>query len=129
MHSTHAAASADQIVLVVDKDPAVRASLQFALEIEDFVVLSFESGEALLAHDTLPLKACLITDFSLPKMNGFELATALRDRGFDFPTILMTTDPPKHLRRETIAAGLTLIEKPLLGHNLAEAIREAFTES
>jgi two-component system, LuxR family, response regulator FixJ len=128
MHSTRAAASADQIVLVVDNDPAVRASLQFALEIEDFVVFPFESGEELLAHDTLPLKACLIADFSLPKMNGFELATALRDRGFDFPTILMTADPPKHLRRETVAAGLRLVEKPLLGNNLADVIREAFTE-
>jgi len=41
----------------------------------------------------------------------------------------MTTDPPQHLRRRTFEAGLTLVEKPLLGNDLAEAIRMAFRES
>ncbi len=122
-------APADQIVLVVDNDPAVRASLQFALEIEGFIVHAFETGEELLAQCALPSKACLIVDFSLPRINGFELVTALRDRGIDFPTILLTADPSKQLRHQTLAAGLTLVEKPLLGNNLAEVIRDALAGS
>lgn len=129
MSSIPSAPIVDQIVLVVDNDPAVRASLQFVLEIDGFVVCAFETGEALLACNVLPQKACVIVDFSLPRMNGFELITALHDRGIDFPTILMTTDPPQHLRRRTFEAGLTLVEKPLLGNDLAEAIRMAFRES
>lgn len=119
------AAHADRYLLIVDNDPAVRASLQFSLEIEGFAVCVFDTGEAILAYEPFPPKACLIVDFSLPRMDGIELITALQDRGIDFPTIMMATDPSQHLRRRSLAAGLTLIEKPLLGDDLARAIRAA----
>ena len=117
----------DQNVLVVVDDPAVRASLQFALEIEGFLVDAFETGDDLLAHGRLPTRACLVVDYYLPRMNGIDVVVALRERGVDFPTILMTTDPPGHLRRQAFDAKLTLVEKPLLGNDLAEAIREALS--
>jgi len=90
MSSIPSAPIVDQIVLVVDNDPAVRASLQFVLEIDGFVVCAFETGEALLACNVLPQKACVIVDFSLPRMNGFELITALHDRGWGAVRIIET---------------------------------------
>lgn len=129
MHSMPVAPPVDQIVLIVDNDPAVRASLQFVLEIEGFVVSAFRTAEELLAQDPLPQKACIIVDFSLPKMNGFELATALRDRGIDFPTILMAADPPAPLRQQAFESGLKLVEKPTFGNKLTDVIRAALTET
>jgi FixJ family two-component response regulator len=125
MSTLPVAIDADRVVLVIDDDPAVRASLRFALEIEGFAVHVFATSDELLARETLPAAACLVGDYILPTMNGLELVAALRDRGVDSPAILITSDPPARLRREAAAAGLTLVEKPLLGNGLADAIRSA----
>lgn len=115
-----------QIVLAVVNDPALRASLQFALEIEGFRVDAYASGEELLAQHPLPEQACLIVDYALPAVDGIDISVTLRRRGFDFPTILMATDPPEQLRHRISAEKLSLVEKPLLGGKLAEAVRQAF---
>ncbi len=127
MSSLPVAIDADRVV-VIDDDPAVRASLRFALEIEGFIVHAFATGEELLARATLPDGACLVVDYILPTMNGLELVAALRERGVDSPAILITSDPPARLRREAAAAGLALVEKPLLGNGLADAIRSALAK-
>lgn len=119
------AGSEKRIVLAVVDDPALRASLQFALEVEGFRVVTFASGDELLAKVPLPRKACLLLDQVLPRVDGIEIAAALRRQGVDLPTILMTADAGEALRRRAIAAGLTVVEKPLLGNALAEAVRVA----
>jgi FixJ family two-component response regulator len=116
------AGSAKRIVLAVVDDPALRAALQFALEVEGFRVDTFASGEELLARNPLPRQACLLLDHVTPRVDGFEIAAALRRRGVDFPAILMTADAGGGLRRRAIADGLTVVEKPLLGNAVAEAI-------
>jgi len=122
------AGSADRNVLAVVDDPALRASLQFALEVEGFRVDTFATGEDLLAKDPLPRQACLLLDHVVPRVDGLEIAIALRRRGVDFPAILMTADAREDLRRRASAAGLTLLEKPLFGNALAEAIRAALDD-
>ena len=121
--------SVDQIVLVVVDDPAVRASLKFALEIEGYRIFVFENGDELLESDSLPERACLIVDYALPRVDGIAIAASLRTRGIDFPAILMTSDPSDHLWTRARAAGLSVVEKPLLGNGLAEAIRAALANS
>jgi FixJ family two-component response regulator len=114
--------SADRIVLAVVDDPALRASLKFALEVEGFRVDTFATGDELLANVPLPRKACLLLDHVVPRVDGVEIAATLRRRGIDLPTILMSGDAGGALHRRAIAAGLTVVEKPLLGNALAEAI-------
>jgi len=41
------------------------------------------------------------------------------------PAILITTNPPSIVRERAAAAGLAVVEKPLLGNSLSEAIHEA----
>ncbi len=118
-------AALDQNVLAVVDDSAFRSSLQFALELDGFLVKVFETGDMLLQLDPLPGRACLVIDYVLPRTDGIEIVNALRERGIDFPTILMATNPPLRLRRQVFEAGLGLIEKPLLGNHLSEAIRSA----
>lgn len=119
------AGSGNHIVLAVVGDPALRASLLFALQVEGFQVDAFATGEALLTRDPLPGHACLIVDHVVPKIDGIEIARVLRQRGVEFPAILMTAAPHEALRQRARAAGLTLVEKPLFGNALAEAIRAA----
>lgn len=111
------------IVLVIDDDSAVLASLKFALEIEGFVVEAFRSAEEVLDRQSMPRPACLVVDYWLPGIDGVELVSTLRKGGVKIPAFLITTDPPPHVRKRAVEAGLAIVEKPLLGNGLAEAIR------
>jgi two-component system, LuxR family, response regulator FixJ len=113
---------APAVVLIVDDDPAVRNSLKFSLEIEGFVVRTYASGRALLRDDDLPTCGCLVLDQVMPDMTGLDLLAALRSRAIALPAILITTHPAPALSLRAAAAGIGVVEKPLLGNALLEAI-------
>ena len=111
------------MVAIVDDDPAVRSSLQFALEIEGYEVRIFGDGAELLIDPRITRFACLIIDQNLPALNGLELARRLRARSVLNPVILITSQPSEALRRRALAAGIPIVEKPLLGNSLLEMIQ------
>ena len=111
------------MLLLVDDDPAVRASLIFSLELEGFAVDAFESGEAVAARTTLARHACLVLDYRLPGIDGLSLLNLLRERGETCPAVIITSNPTRTMRLRTIDAGAVLIEKPLLSDGLTTAIR------
>lgn len=111
------------MLLLVDDDPAVRASLIFSLELEGFAVDAFESGEAVVASTTLARHACLVLDYRLPGIDGLSLLNLLRERGETCPAVIITSNPTRTMRLRTIDAGAVLIEKPLLSDSLTTAIR------
>jgi len=49
----------------------------------------------------------------------------LRDRDVLTPTILLISDPNPALSARAVAAGVPIVEKPLLGNVLVDRIREA----
>ena len=110
-------------ILLLDDDPAVRASLQFALELEGFAVESFASAEALTAFAGPDEPACFILDYRLPGIDGLSLLEALRALGVSAPAILITSNPGRGVRQRAAALGTLLVEKPLLGDELTSAIR------
>jgi len=113
-------------VLLVDDDPAVRAALQFRLELEGFVVNACSSGEELLDRQDLPKgEACLVLDYKLTGMTGLETLQRLRDRHVNLPALLITSNPAPVLRAAAGTAGATIVEKPLLGDDLVGEIRAA----
>ena len=114
------------VMLVVDDDSAVGNSLKFVLEVEGFQVRVFSSAEELLNEDSLPDASCLVVDYYMPGMNGLELVAHLRDRNVLIPAILITPAPSQNLRNRAAAAGVPIVEKPLLGSRLLDSIREAF---
>lgn len=112
------------IVLLVDDDPAVRASIAFALEIEGFDVAAFDSAEALLAADHPSRHVCVVLDHRLPGLDGLTLLAALRARGDAAPAIIITSNPPQRFCRRVADSGARLVEKPLLCDELVAAVRE-----
>jgi len=114
------------VILVIEDDCAVRNSLKFTLEIEGFGVRAYSSPHELLNEDRVPATSCLVTDYHMPAMNGLELVAQLRDRHISIPAILITSLPNENLRDRAAAAGVLIVEKPLLGNGLLDAICKAF---
>ena len=111
------------LLLLVDDDPAVLASLQFSLELEGFEVEAFDSGESLVAQTQLANTACLVIDYRLPGIDGLSLLRVLRERGETCPAVIITSNPTRSIRQRASEAGAVLIEKPLLNDGLTVAIR------
>jgi two-component system response regulator FixJ len=116
---------AQATVLIIDDDPAVRNSLEFALEVEGFAVRAYPAGADLLREAEFPPDGCLVVDYKLPEMNGLDLLVELRKRNIELPAILITTHPSSEVRRRAALAGVMLIEKPLLNDTLFQGIRAA----
>jgi len=117
---------AERPVFVIDDDPAILASLKFSLEIEGYAVHTYATAKALLADMSRKRAGCLVLDYNLPDGNGLQLLAELRERGVTMPAILITTDPAPHLRMRAAAASVSIVEKPLMGNTLADAIRTSF---
>ena len=111
-------------VYVVDDDSAVRRALAFALDLEGFAVETFESGEALLLRDRPQGPGCLVIDERLPGVTGLDTLRQLRARAIDLPAILVTSHPKPSFRAAAASAGVPILEKPLEGATLIDAIHE-----
>jgi len=109
-------------IVVVDNDAAVLGALKFALEIEGYAVSPFRSAAEILAERNLPESGCLVVDLNLPGMSGLDLVAALRDRAVALPAILLAGTAPPDVRRRAAAAAMPIVEKPLFGNALLNAI-------
>lgn len=127
MISTPVPAAAGPTVLIVDDDPDVLGSLRFSLEVEGYRVRTYASGEAILSDTALPLFGCLVVDFHIPGEDGLAVIDRLRARAVEMPAILITSVPPAALLRRAAAAGVLIVEKPLLGAALSDGIRRALS--
>ncbi len=112
-------------VILVDDDPAVTHAVQFSFDLEGLEVRSYRDGESLLASHDMPESGCLVLDQNLPGMDGLSLLERLRELGVQLPAILITTNPRAVLRDRAAAAGVPIIEKPLLTDALLTTVRLA----
>jgi FixJ family two-component response regulator len=113
------------LVLIVDDDAAVRDALTFTLDLAGYEVESFGSGEAVLLRSPAPPALCLVIDERLPGISGLETLRQLRARREFAPAILITSHPKPALRDAAAMSAVPILEKPLLGETLVQAIRAA----
>ena len=113
------------LILVVDDDTAVLNSLGFMLETKGFEVSTFSDIGELLHADSIREANCLVVDYRMPAMNGFDVLRALRTRRITAPAILITPTSDETLVGRAAAAGFArVVEKPHLEDELVGAIRE-----
>ena len=113
------------LILIVDDDAAVLNSLGFMLETEGFEVRAFSDIGELLHADSIHEANCLVVDYRMPAMNGFDVLRSLRKRQITAPAILITARSDKTLVGRAEAAGFArVVEKPLLEDDLVDSIRE-----
>jgi CheY-like chemotaxis protein len=77
-------------ILLVDDEPSVSRAIKMLLEHEGFSVQIVNNGEAALALYAQERFDLVITDFSMPGMNGGELARRIKNIRPDQPIILAT---------------------------------------
>ena len=112
------------LVLVLERDPAVAASLVFALRLEGFDVEVHAAPEAIeQAICTQP--ACLFVDADHPAVSPADLLSRARARGFDGPAIFTATHPTRRLGADICASGARLLEKPWSGDGVVAEVRGA----
>lgn len=110
-------------VFVVDSDPAVLHSFQFAMGVGGFNVTPFADALSLLAERTSITCDVLVVEQHLPVFTGIDLVEALRRSGWAPLTFLLATNPNVALRKRARAAEIHLIEKPILDDALTNAIK------
>lgn len=119
-------ASPTPVVLVVDDDPDVRASLTDMFDSVGMKTRVYAATADLLG-DTLPDgPSCLVLDLRLPGSSGLELQTRLAQDGVDIPIIFITghADVPTSVRAMK-AGALDFLSKPFREQELLDAVADA----
>jgi CheY-like chemotaxis protein len=113
-------------VLLVDDEDLVRDVLAEQLLDFGYDVVQASGGAAALALlDEGEMVDALISDFSMPGMNGVALIRAALDRRPHLPAILLTGyagDAGALAATEAIAGSFTLMRKPIGGAELADRL-------
>ena len=79
-------------MLVVDDDPVIQKLLQVNFELEGYKVLTASDGVEGLERARAELPDAIILDIMMPKMNGLDVARALKasDDTKDIPVLLLS---------------------------------------
>ena len=117
-------------VYVVDDDEAVRDSVQWLLEGQDFRVRSFESSEVFLARYDPRVVACLIVDIRMDGMSGLELQDRLIERNSPLPIAFITGHGDVPLAVDTMKKGaLDFIQKPFNEQQLVPLVERMLEQA
>src|SRR5688572_5534406 len=76
-------------ILIVEDEPGIADTLQYALRTDGFEPAWAASGEEALAQMRAQPPALVVLDVGLPDINGFELFKRLRELG-DVPVVFLT---------------------------------------
>ena len=110
------------LVAVVDDDPAVASSLEFALVVEGYRVNAYHSAMDYIQRQRSHVD-CLIVDYKLDGMDGIAFIEDRERRGALPPPLMIAANPSRRCRQWAAASGVPLVEKPLLDSSLTDRIR------
>lgn len=114
------------LVSVVDDDESVRESLPDLLKEFGFESRAFASSEEFLSSDYVNRTECLILDIAMPNMSGLELQRVLQLRGQKIPTVFITAQTHRAVRRRAIEQGaVSVLLKPFNEIDLLAAVKAA----
>jgi DNA-binding response OmpR family regulator len=107
--------------LIVEADPAVRATLTLVLQEAGHTVVGFDSGEAALAALKAGVPASiLVTEVRLPGLDGWALARAIRHLRPGLPILYI---PARDEGRSQRVPRSFVLPKPFRPRALATAVR------
>lgn len=114
-------------ILLAEDERSVAFSVSFALKADGHKIEIVNDGEEALSELTRKpgVFDLLITDHSMPRMNGVELVKRLRDAVFPGKIVVLSAHLSAKNRAAYLALGVDMvIPKPFDVHELRAAIRQ-----
>ena len=123
METSHSARGARvKSVLVVDDDPALREILSTILEDAGYVASVASDGIEALQSITATLPDLVLLDLSMPRLDGWGVLGALRERGVSLRVILLTSEPDR--TRASREGAVACLSTPFRPGELLDTCRE-----
>jgi two-component system catabolic regulation response regulator CreB len=111
-------------ILIVEDEPGIADTLQYALRTEGFEPAWVATGEAALAQVQAQLPALVILDVGLPDSSGFEVFKRLRAISADVPVIFLTARSDEIDRVVGLELGAAdYVPKPFSPRELVARVR------
>lgn len=110
-------------VILIERDPELRNALAFSLDLEGFSVQPVGAINGVDLAVNAQSADCLVIAHDPNNVDGFEALVRVATVQSHLPTIVLATNPSALLRSRTAETGAHLIEKPLIGDALSEALR------
>ena len=91
-------------ILIVEDEPALLRGLVDTFAAQGYEILAASDGEKGLALALDRAPDLILLDIMLPRVNGYEICRAVRERGLDMPILMLTAKG----QEEDIVLGLNL---------------------
>jgi EAL domain-containing protein (putative c-di-GMP-specific phosphodiesterase class I)/CheY-like chemotaxis protein len=113
-------------ILVVDDEPLVVEVHARILQRQGFEAVSAANGELAIEHLRRSTFDAVVSDISMPGMDGIQLLRAVRDLELDLPVILITALPAIETAAKAVEYGaLRYLTKPVEPAALLQAVQYA----
>lgn len=113
-------------VLVVDDEPALVRVVTRMLHASGFTVTGVQDGEAAVALVATQDFDVIVSDITMPGLDGMQLLRAVREFGLDVPVILMTGAPGTESAIQAVEFGaVRYLVKPFNERMLCDAVSHA----
>ena len=117
------------MILVVDDDDDVRATIRAALETLAYCAEEAEDGPSALAAIRQRTPKLVILDYILPTMTGAEVAAELGRTNPDLPIIFASGYAEEPQMRELLGTDAPILHKPFQIGELAELVEAALSSA
>jgi FixJ family two-component response regulator len=118
-----ASSAQSPVVMIVDDDAAIRASLDSLFRSIGLETRLFSSPSELLGGTLPDGPACIVLDIRLPGVSGLDLQGQLTRQGIEFPIVFMTGhgDIPMSVRAMK-AGAVDFLSKPFRDQDMLDAV-------
>ena len=117
------------MILVVDDDNGVRATIARGLAALGYKVREADSGPAALERIAEERPSLVILDYVMPGMDGAEAAREIANVEPGLPVIFSTGHRALRALRNAAGEGIPVLEKPFSLDDLEQLIEETLTEA
>jgi PleD family two-component response regulator len=112
-------------ILAVDDAAFFLGALKNFLDGTQYKLTCLTSGTTALRYLASHTPDLFILDIEMPEMNGYELATKIKEKGFKAPIIFLTGNASKEYVAKAIkVGGVDFIVKPIDKHRVLEKIKQ-----
>jgi len=113
------------VILIVDDDPSMRATLADVMRSVGLAVQTFASAQEFLGSKLPDAPACLVLDARLPGQRDPDLQRTLAESGVELPVVFISGHDDVQMSVRAMKAGaVDFLAKPFRDQDLLDAVHE-----